>query len=243
MIKRGLSQERSQGFTLIEILVVMAIVGMVTGALAYSFKVLPRMKLKESSRKMAAAVRFVSTLATSTHLHHRMVLDLDAQSPEVKVEVLPPGSSIPNTDPEIPDDEEDRELLFEDWPRFDPENPVGPVGIDDMGKPFMIPEPKWTAPETKLKTSTKLEGVHITKVAFPCMHKEYETGKVAIYFAPDGQSPTVLVSLKSSGNPEATLWIKGGSQEVIFLPPSEIPSNLCLDEEGRMLDETVEESP
>ncbi|MBU1240140.1 prepilin-type N-terminal cleavage/methylation domain-containing protein [Myxococcota bacterium] len=231
----------SRGFTIIEVLMVMAIVGLVTGALAYSFKVMPRMKLKESARTLAAASRFVSTLARSNHLYHRMVLDLDAQNPEVKVEMLPPGSPIPFMDPEIPDEDDEKQLLFEDWPRFDPANPMGAVGANDVGKPVMPAEAKWAAPDTKLKTSTKLEGVRITKVVFPCMQKEYETGKIAIHYAPDGQNPAVLVYLKSSGNPEATIWIHAGTGKISYLDPNDIPGNLCIDEDGQFMDETLQE--
>ncbi len=237
MVGRGSSSRGSRGFTLIEVLVVMAIVGVVTGALAYSFKVMPRMKLKESARSLAAASRFVSTLARTNHCYHRLVLDLDAQSPEAKIEVLPPGSPVPDMDPEIPEEGDEKMLLFEDWPRFDPANPMGLVGPQDMGKPFMTPESKWKAPETKLKTSTKLEGVRVTKVVFPCMQKEYETGKVAIHYAPDGRNPVVLIYLKSSGNPEATLWIKAGTGNVAYLDPGDVPQNLCLDEEGQLIEE------
>lgn len=90
-----ISSRDQRGFTVIEVMVVLVIVGVLTGAMAYSFKVMPRMKLKESSRKFAAANRFVSTLARTAHLYHRLVLDLDAQSPELKVEALLPALRFP----------------------------------------------------------------------------------------------------------------------------------------------------
>jgi len=229
----------SRGFTLIEVMMVLVIVGFITGSVAYSFKVMPRMKLKESSRKFSSAARFVSTLARTNHLYHRMVLDLDANNPELTIEVLPPGSAVPDMDPEIIE-AKDKDILFEDWPRYDPKNPIGPLGPDDDGKPFMPAEPKWTKPETRLKTSVKLKGVRITKVSFLCIHKEYESGKVGIIFAPDGSNPGVLVHFKSSGAPEAALWLKPGTSEVKYLPPDEIPDNLCFDETGKNLEDNDE---
>jgi prepilin-type N-terminal cleavage/methylation domain-containing protein len=231
-----MSKGKQVGFTLIEVLLVVAIIGFITGSLAYSFKVLPRMKLKESSRKFSSACRFVSTLARTNHLYHRIVLDLDASNPQLVVEVLPPGSPIPMTDPEILDEEDDANLLFEDWPRFDPKNPLGEVGAADVGKPFMTAEPKWIAPKTRLKTKAKLEGIRITKVSFPCLNKEFETGKVGIIFSPDGSNPGVIIHMKSSGNPETTLLLNPGTSIVKFLQSDEIPPNICVDDDGNAVE-------
>ncbi|MGM0596761.1 MAG: prepilin-type N-terminal cleavage/methylation domain-containing protein [Myxococcota bacterium] len=225
---------RSSGFTLIEIIIVMAIIGLMLGVVLFAFRFYPRMKLREASRKFSSAVRFTSSLARTNRLYHRLVLDLDASSPEVEIEMLPSDTRIPALDPEIKDEDE-KEIIFEEWPRYDPADPTGPLGPDDLGKPFMPPEPEWTKPETRMAVKTKLETVRINRVFFPCINREYTEGKIGLVFGPDGNGQEVIVTIESDNGITSSLWIRQSSGQVKYLMAGEIPRDICIDAVGNDL--------
>jgi prepilin-type N-terminal cleavage/methylation domain-containing protein len=72
---RSVPTER--GLTLLEILVVLAIFGLLAGALTVGYKRLPGTALRRDATKIAAAMRTAYDRATASGAHHRVVLDLE----------------------------------------------------------------------------------------------------------------------------------------------------------------------
>jgi general secretion pathway protein H len=70
---------RARGLTLIEIMVVLAIIAIVTGIAVAGSMQAPLAKLKGSATTLASAVKFAYTQATATSSDMRLVMDLDAQ--------------------------------------------------------------------------------------------------------------------------------------------------------------------
>jgi general secretion pathway protein H len=70
---------RERGLTLIEILIVMAIMAIFTGAAVAGTMQLPSARLRRSATMIASAVKVAYTRATATSKALRLVLDLDQQ--------------------------------------------------------------------------------------------------------------------------------------------------------------------
>lgn len=75
--RRRATSER--GLTLVEILIVMAIMAVVTGAAVAGSMQLPSARLRRSATMIASAVKVAYTRATATSRALRLVLDLDGQ--------------------------------------------------------------------------------------------------------------------------------------------------------------------
>jgi prepilin-type N-terminal cleavage/methylation domain-containing protein len=237
----GNRRKKQKGFSLLEILVVVTIIALITTVLAFSLSALPKMRLKESSRKFQGAVVFIANKARTTHMFYRIVLDMDSENPTLVVQVLPPNSKPPDSDPEILEEEKDEDSIFENWPRLDLDDPVGALGMDDNGKPFRPPLEKWESPKTKLSKKVKLKGIRIKSVVFPCINKEYDSGKVGIVFTPRGTNLGVVVHLKSAGNAESTIIISPLTSDVQYFSGFETPENLCFDAEKNRLKHDMED--
>jgi general secretion pathway protein H len=70
----------ARGMTLIEILIVLAIIGVVTGGVLAGTGQLASSRLRQSSTTLAGAIRVAYTQATATSRSVRLVLDLDEQT-------------------------------------------------------------------------------------------------------------------------------------------------------------------
>ncbi len=69
-----------RGLTLIEIIVVMAIISMITGAAVAGSMQLPSARLRRSATMIASAVKVAYTRATATSHDLRLVMDMDAKA-------------------------------------------------------------------------------------------------------------------------------------------------------------------
>src|SRR5579859_7957762 len=67
-----------RGFTLLEISIALLIVGIVAGAVAYSYRNVNRVAARSSAGKLAASIRYTYDRAVTTGGYYRIVLDLSA---------------------------------------------------------------------------------------------------------------------------------------------------------------------
>src|SRR5256885_591462 len=70
-------RRRTRGMTLVEIMVVVAIIGMIMGASVYGFRSIAKSELRSSSAKLAGAIRYCFDRAVTTGAYFRLVLDID----------------------------------------------------------------------------------------------------------------------------------------------------------------------
>jgi general secretion pathway protein H len=68
---------RSFGFTLIEVMVVMAIIALMMGSAIIGFRSLAKSDLRSATAHLSGAIRFLFDRASTTGKHHRLVLDLN----------------------------------------------------------------------------------------------------------------------------------------------------------------------
>ncbi len=81
-MKRACSQpaktrDRVAGFTLFEVLVVLALIGLVIGAVSRGIRALAKTDLRQGATKVAGAMRYLFDRASTTGKVHRLVLDFD----------------------------------------------------------------------------------------------------------------------------------------------------------------------
>jgi hypothetical protein len=95
----GGAGSRSDGFTLLEILIVIFLIVLITGVFISSIGNGFGVHLRNSGRSMAAELEYVSQRAVTTGRVQRFVVDLDHQVFRVEMQ-LPPAVQ---TDPNLPD--------------------------------------------------------------------------------------------------------------------------------------------
>ena len=73
----GTRRSSQSAFTLLEMMIVLALVGMLMGSVVVGFRSFTKSELRGSAAKMAGAIRYLFDRASSTGKVHRLVLDFE----------------------------------------------------------------------------------------------------------------------------------------------------------------------
>ncbi|HEY4187816.1 MAG TPA: type II secretion system protein [Polyangia bacterium] len=186
------------GFTLIEILVVLAIVGILAGLSIRGLRSLARSDLRASVTHMAGAIRYLFDRASTTGKYHRLVIDLDQG--KYWAEVSDDQFYLPRT----PETESSQKKLAELEARLDEKEAqrkelAEASGDIDMTKvlpmDFRPKRARFGAfKETALKPVT-LKNTEVMDVFTPRMADPITKGRAYIYFFPLGQTEPAIVHL------------------------------------------------
>jgi general secretion pathway protein H len=198
---------RERGVTLIEILVVLAIVALITGGAVRGFRSIAKSDLRAGTAHLSGAIRYLFDRASTTGKYHRLVLDLTegrywAEVSDDKFYVPREAESQfdrrRREDEEAKDEDEEKRKAerreeaskgssYEYSGSFDPSKLEAG---DFRPKRARFGAFKETAlkPVTLKKTSLKIAGVYT-----PRLTDEVVAGRAYIYFFPMGQTEPAIV--------------------------------------------------
>ncbi len=158
---------KERGFTLIEVMIVVIIIGLMLGLGASILFPGNEAKLRDVSAKLAGTVKFLYNEAAVKNKYYRIVFDLDAQTWSIES----------STEPFLV-------KMIEEAPKK----------TDAKDAPAASPSANFTAEEgfmveaSKLPSGTKFKDIQVMHLKGPQEH-----GKVEVYFFPSGYvEPTVI---------------------------------------------------
>jgi general secretion pathway protein H len=217
---RGRGRASLSGFTLIEIIVVLAVVGLIMGLGIKGFRSLNRSDLRAASTHLAGSIRFLFDRASTTGKTHRLVLDIEngrywAEASDDKFYV-PRESESPEAArrrEEMEAHEDEEQKAKQEKEAADKSDSTYGDSSFDMSKlevgEFKPKRARFAAfkelafkPET-LKKTLVLHSVYTPRVTDPVT-----SGRAYIYFFPLGQTEPAIVTLAdSSGEPIYSLVV------------------------------------
>lgn len=166
--------------TLIEVLVALAIVGLMFGVAVVGLRSVFDVSLKSSARQLASTFRFLSNKAVTDHLYLRLVYDLDSHSYHVEQSteavVIAPETSDLESDAEKEDEEAGTEKKAETFVRSE----------STLLQPLRLPG-----------------GIFFKDVSVSYLTEKKETGSVSTYFFPDGYATATMVNLRDEDDKTA----------------------------------------
>jgi general secretion pathway protein H len=220
---RGPSQgprldEDESGFTLLEIMIVLAIAGLIMGLGVSGFRSLARSDLRASATNLAGAMRFLFDRASTTGKTHRLVLDLEAgrywaEVSDDKFYAPREAETIDVTRKreaaEMQEDDERRQA--EEKAASSASSLLGSMGAStlptdssydpnklDVGE-FRPKHARFAAfKDLALKPVKLKKGIVIRSVYTPRVTDAVTSGRAYIYFFPLGQTEPAIVSVSDA---------------------------------------------
>ncbi len=190
---------RARGFTLVEILVVVAIVGLAMGASVYAFRSVAKSELRGSASKLAGAIRYCFDRAITTGSYYRIVLDLDgnkywAERSEERMYLTAGKENSPGRGQAFDLQAEEQKRDEEDRKLQELSTSVGGalVTIDPPPKPKRA---KFQTFKDTTLPQVKLKRARLFDVFTPRQREPYVKGRAYLYFFPDGHTERAIVRI------------------------------------------------
>lgn len=210
-----IERSRSKGFTLLEVMIAIAIVAVVMGISVNRLNKGVDRNMKEVSNSLASMSHYLYNKAAIEGLYVRLIIDLDAQSYSVQA----------TTDPVVISREEDREKeekikeLVQKEMAEEEKNTPAPSANKDEGakdegakddsadteedakpsapKKIMPARPNFAAMDEKILTPKKLPDMVFFKDVWVEHSKQpIEGGQAQIYFFPNGYVESAIINLR-----------------------------------------------
>lgn len=197
MVRRS----KEAGLTLIEILMVMALVAVVTGAAVVGYRSVRRAEVRGSAQKLAAAIRYLYDRSVVTGRYYRLTIDLDKASYEAQVSddrfyLNAEKEKAPGRGQAFDADAQTKALDEEDRKR-DAQN----AGLAAQLQP--PPRPKrahFESYKDAMLPKIEMRGSFVRDLYTPRQSEPYYHGKAHLYFFPDGHVERAVLHV-SSGKP------------------------------------------
>jgi hypothetical protein len=191
--------------TLIEIIVVLAIIAGVLGMGVYAFGTLDQTDLREETMRLAAAIKYTHSQAAMNNTRYRMVFDL--QSGEYYTEVTDTPVMVEGAETAMSAEEEG--LLPEEARELERRHRAeNDYFDDDQSDPFNLNRRvTFQRVESAVIEPRKLpKSVRFSKVMTTHQKVPFREGKATISFFPDGSMERAMVTLATGPDDRANYY-------------------------------------
>ncbi|HEX2570249.1 MAG TPA: prepilin-type N-terminal cleavage/methylation domain-containing protein [Polyangia bacterium] len=184
-------ERRQAGFSLVEVIIVLAVVGMMAGAVSVSFQSLHRARARGAAQRLAAAMRYSYDRSVTTGAYFRLVIDLTGQKywAERSDErfYLVRGKEDSAGRGLAPGEEQEKE---EERKRKEAEERAKFLS---SGNALLDPTParkkaRFETFKDSALPKVELKDVRIRDIFTPRQREAYTEGKTYLYFFPDGHA-------------------------------------------------------
>jgi general secretion pathway protein H len=233
------SVKRQRGFSLIEILVVIAIAGLLMGASVYGFRAVTKSELRGSAAKLAGAIRYCFDRSVTTGSYFRLVIDLDgnkywAERSDDRMYLTRTKEEAPGRGQAFDEAALEKKQAAEDKKFEDELATRGGVAatLDPPPKPKRA---RFQSFKDAALPQVKLGKARLFDMFTPRQREPYTKGRAYLYFFPDGHTENAMVRLTDGADAWYSLVVHPLSGRVEVRPEKLDPPRDFgeRDEEGK----------
>ncbi len=236
MASRRQTRRRREGFTLIEVMIVIILMALVASGVSYAFGALERTQLRSSCVRIAAAARYAYNRAISHGSTVRVVLDLERHT--IGFEEAHGRVTLARTSDSRRRDLE-RDDPGADAAAVDPWA-AAQARLADTLRPSFGASPFSALEGRRYETRPIGDGITIEQLITPHEPDPRDDGRGAIYFFPGGQTEHAVVWLSDGGDRVFSVEIHPLTGRARIRDSAYEPEDL-LDDSGRRPTSEVEE--
>lgn len=199
---RASKSSGASGFTLIEIVVALAVIGLIMGVAVGQMDRIFELEMKKTSNRLASTIRYLYNKAAMDRMYIRLVLDIEEQSYWVEATTDP--FVLAREDSSRPRPQETRKKEGEGVEASEGETPGGESAEGGGGaaaegevQKMKVPEPKFGPIDSHLLKPVKMpDMVFIKDLYVEHARGPIEGGKGAIHFFPNGYVERAVINLR-----------------------------------------------
>ncbi len=227
MLLRRADRRTSAGFTLLEVLIVLAVIVMITGIGVSSISSIGPTQMRTQANKLASAIRFAYNRSVVHGLYLRMVLDLDEESYMVEASDSPIFISKTKLD------QNKRDQLAEEKAEKEAKEDE-----EALKEGRSLPKRQRFMADGVIEKVVLEKGVALDGVMTSAQDEIYQKGKAYIHFFPNGYVEPSLIHLTDGQGTYTTLTVNPLTGKVTRSPGKVDPSRDFgepdkVEEEGR----------
>ncbi len=194
-----------RGFTLFELLITMAIVGMVLGLVVGGMGRFLETDMKSASARLAAVIRYLYAKSVTESAYIRLVLDFDQQVYWVEATGDPVRLSRPSDSADMSvaekkaSEEREAERKKQEEQTATAKAQAGEGEVLEVPENSILPkEPQFGSVDSYLLKPTKLpDGIFLKDVYVEHRDDGVDSGKEYIYFFPNGYVESAVINLRN----------------------------------------------
>jgi general secretion pathway protein H len=197
-----LRRRRDIGLTLIEIMVVVAIVGMMLGGAVYGFRAVAKTELRGSASKLAGAIRYSFDRSITTGAYYRLVLDLDhnkywVERSDERMYLTREKEESPGSGKAFDWEAEQKKRDEQEAKERERQASVGGLAaaLEPPPKPRRA---KFQTFKDAALPQVTLKGVRLFDVYTARQREPYTSGRAYLYFFPDGHTERAMLRLNQA---------------------------------------------
>ncbi len=203
-MKLGGESRRQAGFTLIEMMVALAVVILLIGAVAMSFGSVRKARLRKAAVQLSSSIRFGYDRALATGRDFRLVIELGDDQTRYWLEIAEKGAVRVGKDVDKSRDMRERALEEEEDAESDG---TTAGGLDEALTLKRAPKPKWTQFKSRLAKPVTIKGARVTGVYLARLDETVTEGRVSLYFWGFGQTERAVLYVEGSEDQEYSILV------------------------------------
>ena len=198
----------SRGFSLIEIMIVLVMVGVAMGATVMSYRSVDRTSAKANASRLGASIRYTYDRAVTTGGYYRIVLDLTAnkywaEKSDERFYLVRDKEEAPGKG-KAPDEEARERRLKEEEDAHKQQL----TGLAAQLQPPPAPRrARFQSFKDSAMPKVDLKGARLRDVNTLRQAEPYKEGKAYLYFFPDGHTERAVIHIEDSQGDVYTLQV------------------------------------